>query len=511
MVTVRSDAAIMMHRQAHFQSSMPVAAMKKPALTKLSAASQVRFASGLPPKTDYDVAIVGGGLSAMTAAYQLRKRGYNVAVIEAGKELGGNARSAVTEDGMPYTIGASVLAVGDDRQLEMLKEVGIDFANPKYKIHRDISYVDNKWLSVDLDKPNATRRERKFAEAVDKVVQTMFNILGGPSGTPSFPLRKAADDIFKWSRRNFSFHDFLVKTGCPPEVRKFFEVNFRSDVSEDPRKVDALAGIIDQGADQGVRILLPNGNHTIILRMKEAMDKMTGQGNVDFLTDSPVKKVEEGPQFATVRYVRDGEEKTVTAKNVLLALPSHRMPEVMDLPAKTAKFLKSIKRGSYAMLNLFLNEAPLQSNTYYKFPHATWVADIVQNNRDHNPDLPPGSKEKSILTCYIPIPRDLRKATPPEHLLTEKVIDEIMVAMPFLKGKIKGTRMTFYPESMSAPSPGQMKKLRDFDRQLTPHVRTIHSDLSGVFAARGAMDEALTAVEVLDEKRKTESSGSVVA
>jgi hypothetical protein len=32
-----------------------------------------------------------------------------------------------------------------------------------------------------------------------------------------------------------------------------------------------------------------------------------------------------------------------------------------------------------------------------------------------------------------------------------------------------------------------------------------------VFAARGAMDEALTAVEVLDEKRKTESSGSVVA
>jgi hypothetical protein len=40
--------------------------------------------------------------------------------------------------------------------------------------------------------------------------------------------------------------------------------------------------------------------------------------------------------------------------------------------------------------------------------------------------------------------------------------------------------------------------MAEFDRQLSPRVRMIHSDVSGTFAARGAVDEAMAAMDALD-------------
>ncbi|MBY0404212.1 MAG: hypothetical protein K2X66_09955, partial [Cyanobacteria bacterium] len=153
-------------------------------------------------------------------------------------------------------------------------------------------------------------------------------------------------------------------------------------------------------------------------------------------------------------------------------------------------------------LNIFLEEAPVQSNTYYKFPDAKWVADVVLSNEHQNPDLKPGSKAKSVITCYIPIPNSLKKEVPNQPELIKQVIEEMSVGFPWLKEKMKGTRLTYYPEAMSAPAPGQMEKIKSFDTQLSPHVQLIHSDLSGVFAARGAIDEANRGIHAVLESEK---------
>jgi protoporphyrinogen/coproporphyrinogen III oxidase len=69
-----------------------------------------------------DVAVIGGGISGMTAAYSLRRRGYRVIVLERQAHVGGNAVSErcqgfLMEHG-PSTINAgSPVAVGFSREL----------------------------------------------------------------------------------------------------------------------------------------------------------------------------------------------------------------------------------------------------------------------------------------------------------------------------------------------------------------------------------------------------------
>ena len=81
-----------------------------------------------------------------------------------------------------------------------------------------------------------------------------------------------------------------------------------------------------------------------------------------------------------------------------------------------------------------------------------------------------------------------------------EVIAELSQKWPWLEKEIRGTRLTYYPEAMSAPAPGQMTQIRDFNPWLTSRIRNIHSDLSGVFADRGAIDEAMTALEKISKK-----------
>jgi protoporphyrinogen oxidase len=471
----------------------------------------VLFGKKADQKPQYDVAILGGGLAGMTAAYQAQKLGLKAIVLESAERLGGNAKTGYRRvvDGrqLTFPVGASVLAVANEEQRALFKEIGINVSDPTYKIHSDIALFDGDWVSIDPDQKGPenyknTSWGKEFVDNVQAFITQLRTILRPRDGKSYFPITQAPKEMLVWDK--IDLKTFL--DAFPEKVTKFFAANLRSDISDDMEDISALAGIIDQGADQGERCLLPGGNYHVIRKMIQAM-KAKADSSVKFQTHSPIQRVEEGPNGVTVKYKdAKGKSRSLTAKHALLAIPSTRVPQVMPgLPAQTISLLSGLKRGSYALLNIFLEEAPIQSNTYYKFPDAKWVADVVLTNAERNPDLPRGTKSPSVITCYIPIPRSLQNEVPSQKELVNEVIEEMSAGFPWLKEKMKGTRLTYYPEAMSAPAPGQMEALSKFDRQVSPHVRLIHSDLSGVFAARGAIDEALRGVEAVKQKLDADS------
>ncbi len=79
----------------------------------------------LPP-----VAVVGAGPSGLSAAYQMRKRGYRVTVFEALSEAGGTIRSAIPS----YRLDRKVL----DSEVTRLFSTGILF-RPRQRLGRDFS------------------------------------------------------------------------------------------------------------------------------------------------------------------------------------------------------------------------------------------------------------------------------------------------------------------------------------------------------------------------------------
>jgi phytoene dehydrogenase-like protein len=72
----------------------------------------------------YDVAIVGGGISGLTAAVYLAKAGLSVVVFEKGKELGGRAQT-VNKNGALFNLGGHALYRGGAAE-KILQELEIN-------------------------------------------------------------------------------------------------------------------------------------------------------------------------------------------------------------------------------------------------------------------------------------------------------------------------------------------------------------------------------------------------
>ncbi len=94
------------------------------------------YAAGLPekiavlPKKNKRIAVLGGGLSGLTAAFDLGKKGFGVVVFEKGPHLGGSLWS-IPEEKLPREIMA-----GD---LEVLEKIGVE-VRLNTTVGKDISF-----------------------------------------------------------------------------------------------------------------------------------------------------------------------------------------------------------------------------------------------------------------------------------------------------------------------------------------------------------------------------------
>jgi oxygen-dependent protoporphyrinogen oxidase len=86
------------------------------------------------------VAVVGGGVSGLTAAYRLRRllgESAEIVVFEKTKTPGGKLRTAELA-GVPYDVGAEAFLVRRPEMLGLARELGLDVVNPtkaRAKIH----------------------------------------------------------------------------------------------------------------------------------------------------------------------------------------------------------------------------------------------------------------------------------------------------------------------------------------------------------------------------------------
>ncbi|MBT5078251.1 MAG: protoporphyrinogen oxidase [Candidatus Marinimicrobia bacterium] len=81
-----------------------------------------------------NVAIIGGGIAGLTAAYYLKKSGITPTVFEASSQLGGVIQSD-TIDGFTIENGPNTLLLSDQRTVEMFDDLGLQFedASPNSK------------------------------------------------------------------------------------------------------------------------------------------------------------------------------------------------------------------------------------------------------------------------------------------------------------------------------------------------------------------------------------------
>lgn len=280
------------------------------------------------------LAIIGGGVSGLTAAYEAGKKNINTVLFEESSLPGGRLEYSVSVTSPEF----------QPKVYELIKELELEELTVPFSPDLLGMFVQGKIMPYS-ELPNMIKSlPEEQQEVVNKIIgealQSNFNI-----GNPSENLKKL---------RNISFAEYLKD--CSPQTMKMLMepmmiFTFLKEI--DMNNFSAEYGLFNirfgmemakenvSTFEEGIRILAD-------ILQKKALDK-----GVEFNLSSKVSKIEKNGESFKIYYKRLNEERELEAEKVLISTP----------PSAIKEFFPQIEIGkgiSYSKTKCFLAEGELK-------------------------------------------------------------------------------------------------------------------------------------------------------
>jgi monoamine oxidase len=364
-----------------------------------------------PVSKRYDVVIVGGGVSGLSAAYFLQK--HDFLLLEKEPHWGGNATMG-DYGGQPFCSGSAFDYAGTASD-HLARELGL---TPLPINSPDPTIVNGKWVA---DTWGAGLDELPYPISVRESFKKFRTDM----------LKLAADK----NQEQFD-HTPLSKylKDYAPEVKQWWDTYGPSNygaASEDASTMVVLDELKDMAgaAEHDTRITLPGGNAVLAqklfdtLRVKAA-DRMTNGATI----------VSVDPQKTEVHitYFHENALHTVAAKFVVMATPKLITSRIVSgLSDAQTDAMRSFRYCPYLVINMIYDK-PVYNRAYDSWcPGNTFcdvvVADWVALNQQ-------GYKQKNnILTFYTPVSelhRDKLLQIPGCQKIAQNVLRDFQKLLP---------------------------------------------------------------------------------
>ena len=273
---------------------------------------------------DVDVCVVGAGYAGLTAARRLAQAGKSVAVLEARDRVGGRIWTFHLPDGSPVDRGGGWLASRHEAILKLASEVGAS----TYK-----TYVDGYHLLI------GDGRRRRYRGLVPNIrLDATLTIVLAQMKLDRLAKRLPMDAPWaaaragEWDSRSIGW--FLERAGIRTAVgRDLFESAVRGLFCGDLDQVSFLNLLFLVRASGGFNTLVSitggyqenlvaGGAGSIARRLADELGTAVR-------LNTPVLAIVQRPDHVVV----DGGEVTVTARNVVVAIPPALILEIAFDPA----------------------------------------------------------------------------------------------------------------------------------------------------------------------------------
>jgi spermidine dehydrogenase len=324
-----------------------------------------------------DIAIVGGGMAGLSAAYFLR--GKDWLLLEKEDHFGGNAYQEEFA-GQPYSTAAAYDFRGSDSD-HLAKEIGLDL------------------LPIDMPDPtivNGTYTPDTWRSGLSQLPYSKDTVAS---------FKKFAADILKIDPHK----DMLELDSKPfteitksygPELTQWWDAYGLSNWGAVTEDTTAFIGVVDaqyliKGEDS-TRVILPGGLGCISHKLVEVMKPKYGER---MLGGATVVSVVPDADEVRVTYVQEDKLTTVSAKVVLMCSPKFITSRlVAGLPSDQKQAMRRMRYAPIPMINMIFDKRIYNKgydnwcpgNSFTDFIVADWT---IRNQ--------PGYKPKyEILTFY---------------------------------------------------------------------------------------------------------------
>jgi thioester reductase-like protein len=272
------------------------------------------------------VCVVGGGISGVTAAYELSRLGHHVTLVEKEPIIGGKCES-IEVDGQWFDLGGNTMSVRYVATKTLMQEMGMDFepttASSLYSMER----------RSPLQPDDSIYRREHFTR-YHELRRTLFPEIMKPGFVHEGAL--LADPVSKWARRNRmealarSFGTQYTAFGygylSDPDIPAMYFV-----------KIAEIMGYLMLGNMVTSNVI--GSTHAFLLRMAGRVAEVR--------TSADVRRVVRDDDGVSVELVTPDGEESLLFDEIVLALPLEQSLAFLDASPEEADLFGRIRYLDY--------------------------------------------------------------------------------------------------------------------------------------------------------------------
>jgi protoporphyrinogen oxidase len=442
-------------------------------------------ASVIPkPSLKKEVVIVGGGISGLVAAHELRDTDF--LLLERENTLGGNSKQGSYE-GVPYSLGAAYVVDLEAPFGPLYEALGLPLT--PLKEPADCLFENHQFFP-----PEKASIAKEF-ERLKKQLATLSNT----ADFPGVPIREASATALKLD--NKSFYDALKYDYSQPML-DCIDAYCYSALGGGIHEISAYAGMNFYSEINVPKVAFPGGNAAVAQRL---VQKIEQAGRQRFETGVSVYHVEKkGASIHTTFFRNEAPDVLVTveSKAVLLAVPLFFAARMLHgLSEKESTQMKQTRYGSYLVANCCFDRTVLNAGYDHWTPHSSAFTDVIDAGyagRTSSPVL--GTKEPSVLTVYAPFKNPSlgrgRLLQGDAQTLGNEIHQALKKTIDFPAESLKEIRLTRYGHQLLTSKVGIIQAMRTLPLNYG-NIFLAHSDTEGMASIESAILAGMSSVKRL--------------
>lgn len=354
-------------RREFLQTSLLLGVAAVPSVSSVSSSTRSSRSSLRTPRT---AIILGGGLSGLSAAWMLRRNGWNVVVLEARPRIGGRVwtQSVPENPSLHCEVGGEWVGASHERIQQMCRAFGITLDDHRFAISllRDgqVSRPGNWKFS-----PQAQRAWKKFGIEYSKLTQRG---------------KEELDKVDWWT--------CLRERGFNDEDLRLRDLMDSTDFGESIRFVSAFAAAseyFESSPNNEMDFRMRGGNSRLVNKLARRV------GTENIRLNLPVRAVTQKNGYVWVRAGRDNEY-SIRGDACICTLPVAALRDVQFSPALPSRQQQALRELSYARI---MKSPLLFEERFWKTNDYSLVSDRTSHYFFHSTKNQAG--QQGVLTSYV--------------------------------------------------------------------------------------------------------------